>query len=158
MVDLSIDNDLISWTQSFLTDRLVELVIDGFTNPRQKVKSGIPQRSPVSPILFLIYISGDFSVVEKQLLDVTHVSFVEDLGFITANRSISKIASTLEKAGRIVLEWGINNVVTYDMNKTKVVLFSKACRQKLTWLLEARSRVGGKIVLFKKDPNRWLRV
>lgn len=43
MADLSIDNDLIDWTQSFLTDRLVELVIDGFKNPRQKVESGILQ-------------------------------------------------------------------------------------------------------------------
>ena len=158
MADLSIDNDLISWTQSFLTDRSVELVIDGFTNPRQKVESGIPQGSPVSPILFLIYISGVFSVVEKQLPNVTCVSFVDDLGFITADQSLNKIAKTLEKAGRIVLEWGVNNAVTYDMSKTEAVLFSKARRQKLTRLLETRLRVGGETVLFKKDPTRWLGV
>ena len=33
MSDLGIDDDLIGWTQSFLTDRWVELVIDGHTNP-----------------------------------------------------------------------------------------------------------------------------
>ena len=136
----------------------MELVIDGFTNPRQKVESGIPQGSPVSPILFLIYISGVFSVVEKQLPNVTCVSFVDDLGFITADQSLNKIAKTLEKAGRIVLEWGVNNAVTYDMSKTEAVLFSKARRQKLTRLLETRLRVGGETVLFKKDPTRWLGV
>ena len=156
MADLGIDNDLIGWTQSFLTDRSVELVVDGFTNPRQKIESGIPQGSPVSPILFLIYISGVFSVVEKQLLNVTCVSFVDDLGFITADRSISKIAKTVEKAGHIVLEWGANNAVTYDMSKTEAILFSKARRQKLTRLLETRLRVGGETVLFKKDATQWL--
>ena len=134
MADLGIDNDLIGWTQSYLTDRSVELVIDGFTNPRQKIESGIPQGSPVSPILFLIYISGVFSVVEEQLPNVTCLSFVDDLEFITADRSVSKIAKTLEKAGHIVLEWGANNAVKYDLSKTEAFFFSKARRQKLTRL------------------------
>lgn len=45
MSDLGIDDDLIGWTQSFFTDRSVELVIDGFTNPKQKIESEIPQDS-----------------------------------------------------------------------------------------------------------------
>ncbi len=42
MNELGIDDDLIGWTQSCLTDRSVELVIDEFINSRQKVESGIP--------------------------------------------------------------------------------------------------------------------
>ena len=42
MADLGIDNDLIGWTQSFLINRWVELVIDGYTNPKQKVETEIP--------------------------------------------------------------------------------------------------------------------
>lgn len=158
MADLGIDDNLIGWTQSFLTDRSVELVIDGFTNPRQKVESGIPQGLPVSQILFLIYISGVFFVVEEHLPNVTCVSFVDDLGFITADRSISKIAKTLEKAGNIVLEWRANNTVIYGISKTEAVLFSKARQQKLTRLLKTRLRVGGETVLFKKDATQWLGV
>ena len=52
MADLGLDDDLIGWTKSFLTDRLVELVVDGYVNAKQKVETGIPQGSPVSPILF----------------------------------------------------------------------------------------------------------
>ena len=85
-------------------DRSVKLVIDEFTNLRQKVESRIPKRSPVTPILFLIYISAVFAVVEEQLPNITCVSFVDNLGFITADRSISKIAKTLKKTGHIVLE------------------------------------------------------
>lgn len=68
------------------------------------------------------------------------------------------MAKTMEKAGRIVLEWGANNAVTYDMSKTEAVLFSKARRQKLTRLLDSRLRVGGETVLFKKDATRWFGV
>lgn len=35
MANLGIDNNLIDWTQLFITEKLVELLIDGFTNPRQ---------------------------------------------------------------------------------------------------------------------------
>ena len=158
MRDLGIDDGLIGWTQSFLTDKSVELVVDGFTNERQKVKSGIPQGSPVSPILFLIYISGVFSIVEEQLSQVTCISFVDDLGFIKADCSIGKIAKTLEKFGQIALKWGANNAVTYDIGKTEAVLFAKARRQKLAELLKTRLRIGREIVHFKKEATRWLGV
>lgn len=82
------------------------------------------------------------------------MSFVDDLGFITADWSINKIAKTLEKAGDIVVEWGVSNAVTYDMSKTEAVLFSKARRQKLAKLLETRMRIGGETVSFKKDATR----
>ena len=85
IMHLGIDNDLIGWTQSFLTNRSVKLVIDGFTNPRQKVKFGISQGLPISLILVLIYMSGVFSVVEKQLPNMLCVSFIDNLGFITAD-------------------------------------------------------------------------
>lgn len=71
MKDLDIDNDFIGWTKLFLTDRLVELVIDEFRNSRQKVELGIPQRSLVSAILFLIYINEVFSMIEDQLSHIT---------------------------------------------------------------------------------------
>ncbi len=42
MFDLGIDDDLIGWKQSFLTNRWVELVIDGHINPKCRVETRIP--------------------------------------------------------------------------------------------------------------------
>lgn len=42
MRELKINTDLISWTQSFLTDRKVKLVIDGHVNLEKNVETGIP--------------------------------------------------------------------------------------------------------------------
>lgn len=105
MAELNIDDDLIGWTQSFLTDRSVELVIDGYCNPKYKVESGIPQKSPVSPILFLIYISEVFFQVEEKIPKVKCISFINDLGFIIGGQSLGEVGKLLEKAGKSALEW-----------------------------------------------------
>lgn len=125
MAEVCIDDVLIGWTQSFLTNRWVELVIDGYTNPKQKVESGIPQGSTVSPIL-LIFISGVFSQIEEKIPKITCISFVDDLGFLIGGHSPREVGRILEKAGQSALEWGANNLVTYNISKTEAILFSKA--------------------------------
>ena len=155
MADLGIDDNLIGWTQSFLTDRWIELVIDGFINPKCKIETGIPQGSPVSPILFLIYISGVFLEIERQVPDITCLSFMDDLGFLVAGKSIPEIKKSLEKAGKITLDWGTRNVVTYDISKTEAILFSKARNQKLAkQLMATELKFGGQTIWFNKKATR----
>ena len=38
MIELGIDGDLLSWTNSFLTDRKIQLVIDGHEKKRERSK------------------------------------------------------------------------------------------------------------------------
>ena len=42
MEAMGVDNDLIRWTLSFLTNRRVSLVIDGYKTPEQPIESGLP--------------------------------------------------------------------------------------------------------------------
>ena len=68
MTDLGFDGDLVDQTQSFMANKRVELIIDGYINPEVIVNTDISQDSPVSPILFLIYISGIFKEVKEKIL------------------------------------------------------------------------------------------
>ena len=104
MIKLGIDGDLIRWTQFFLTDRKVQLVIDGNNNKERDIETGIPQESPVSPVLFLIYISGVFDQVIKSHLGIISLLFVDDLGFIASGYSIKELAKTLGQVARVIVE------------------------------------------------------
>ncbi len=104
MIELGIDGDLVTWTGSFLTNRKVQLVIDRHDNKKRDIETGIPQGSPVSPILFLIYISGVFNKVSEKSPLVTSLSFIDDLGFIASGSSVKELVKTLEDVAKAVLE------------------------------------------------------
>ena len=157
MIELGIDGDLIRWTQSFLTDRKVQLVIDGHDNQEREIETGIPQGSPVSPILFLVYISGVFEKVTESCPAIISLSFVDDLGFIASGHSVKELAKILGRVATIVLEWGKQNAVTYDIAKTEAVLFSKSHRQRLNkQIAEVDLKIGTEKIKFNKEATRWL--
>lgn len=54
MHQLEADPQLIRWTPSFLTDRKASILINGHESGMKATQTGIPQGSPVSPILFTI--------------------------------------------------------------------------------------------------------
>lgn len=74
LIEFNLDGDLIRWVQSFLTNRWVQLQINNTQCRAQPINSGGPRGSPVSPFLFIIYLSGVFDVVES-------VSGVQSLSF-----------------------------------------------------------------------------
>ena len=82
---------------------------------------------------------------------------MDDLGFLAAGNSVMEIKKVLEKAGKITLEWGTRNAVTYDISKTEAMLFSKARKQKLLEQLTASQlRFGRQTIRFNQDATRWL--
>ena len=50
-----IPKSLTGWISSFLDDRSTSLRIGGYTSPEKRTQVGIPQGSPISPILYLFY-------------------------------------------------------------------------------------------------------
>jgi len=61
-----IDGDLIEWTERFLSDRTAEMIIEGNVLHSHPMEAGIPQGSPVSPILFAINTTGLITLVEEK--------------------------------------------------------------------------------------------
>jgi hypothetical protein len=53
-----LDGDIIRWTETFLSDRKVQMVIEATVLQSHPVEAGVPLGSPVSRNLFAIYTAG----------------------------------------------------------------------------------------------------
>jgi hypothetical protein len=49
------NGDLIRWTESILSDRMVEMITEDNAIERHPAEAGVQLGSPVSPIIFGIY-------------------------------------------------------------------------------------------------------
>jgi hypothetical protein len=101
---LRLEPDLIRWTASFMTDRQVKLVLDGETGEVKAVDTGIPQSSPVAPILFVTYLSGIFDEVEKVVPDIKGLSFADDIAWWPKGKDAEEVAAKLAEGAAASLD------------------------------------------------------
>ncbi|EED20341.1 reverse transcriptase, putative [Talaromyces stipitatus ATCC 10500] len=152
--EAGVDGDLIRWVVSFLSDRRVTLVIDGHIGKEASISSGLPQGSPVSPILFVLYVHGLSRAIERSAPEVRCLSFVDDQGLITAASSVKEACRTLEKAAEVAIEWGVTNGVQFDRKKTEAAFFYRRHRRQVAQnISQARIRVGGELATVKPTPS-----
>jgi len=59
------DGELRWWTESCLSERMLEIIIEGIAMERHAVEAGVLQGSPMSSILFAIYTSDLIKRVEE---------------------------------------------------------------------------------------------
>ncbi|EED11676.1 reverse transcriptase, putative [Talaromyces stipitatus ATCC 10500] len=154
--EAGVDGDLIRWVVSFLSDRQVTLVIDGHIGKEALISSGLPQGSPVSPILFVLYVHGLSRAIERSVPEIRCLSFVDDQGLITAASSVKDACRTLEKAAEVAIEWKVTNGVQFDRKKTEAAFFYRRHRRQVAQnISQARIRVGGELATVKPTV-RWL--
>ena len=78
------------------------------------VNTGLPQGSPVSPVLFAIYIAEIHQAMESQVEDCRGISFVDDVTWIVEGYDVDEVASKLERCATASLEWAKHNAVRLE--------------------------------------------
>jgi hypothetical protein len=78
-----IPKKLVQWIGDFLKDRTVQIRIASYTQPLSKVHAGIPQGSPLSPILYLFYNADLLETLENKGLYISVISFVDNINILT---------------------------------------------------------------------------
>ena len=87
--DFGISGQAYSWFDSYLRNRFQSISINGKTSTKFHTKYGVPQGSCLGPLLFVLYTSRLFKIIEHHLPDVhtyaddtqLYVSFSADSSF-----------------------------------------------------------------------------
>ena len=72
MTEMGLPTQLVKWTDHFMTGRQIGLAFDGEEEGLHAVETGIPQGSPTSPILFIIYLQPLFTRLQQAGLQNQH--------------------------------------------------------------------------------------
>ena len=109
---------------SYLSNRQLQVVLDGKSSQEYLVNAGVPQSSILGPTLFLLYIND---LPEDVICDIAVYADDTTLYFKCDQASVLwqqlGLASKLESDLRDTVDWGKKWCVDFNAGKTQLVLF-----------------------------------
>jgi len=127
MEEMRFEADLVRWVESFMENRKVIMSMDGKEGDSMDVETGVPQGSPVSPVLFVLYLSGLFGQVEdkEEESGSEGISFVDDVAWVAEGKDVGECTQRLERCAAETTIWAKKNSCQYDIEKMEAMLFTR---------------------------------
>ncbi|SLM36675.1 Ribonuclease H-like domain [Lasallia pustulata] len=129
MSELQLPRQVQNWTKSFLEKRKAGLAFDGEKQRIQGIEIGIPQGSPISPVLFLIYIRFLFPKIKAKFPEVQKPSYIDNVALYTTGRNAEENAKVLQEVTKTVFTWAEENAVQIDDSKTELIHFARGQKE-----------------------------
>jgi len=108
---------LVSWVSSFLGERSCTLIFQGAPGTPAPVNVGAPQGSPISPLLFLLYVAPLHFGIPRGLM----ISYVDDFALTVASLSyrgnIRRLQDLFDRLERKASRLG----VSFSVAKTELI-------------------------------------
>jgi ribonuclease HI len=114
---------IIGWVASFLSDRSTTLKLQEYTAPSTPIQTGIPQGSPVSPILYLFY-NADLIEASKTE-DTEAVGYIDDVSILAVGPTAQRNCKTLKSLHRKAEEWAKKHGSQFAPAKYELVHFTR---------------------------------
>jgi hypothetical protein len=108
----------------------------------------LPQGSPISPILFLIYIRDLF----QNLEDVYPLSYIDDIALATSSTSWKKNTRIFQREVEKLTRTGESQAIQFDLAKMELLHFSKSAKAKSAMI----TLLTKEIILPAQNAVRWL--
>jgi RNA-directed DNA polymerase len=105
------------WLCSFLSNREFEVEINGCNSNRKKITAGVPQGSPLSPILFSLFINKIGAKLDK--CKVHYALYADDLNIWKIHSRIDHINKQLQTSTTKIYNF-FNKI---GLTKNAIILF-----------------------------------
>ena len=114
--------NLARWVGSFMLDRSACVRYQDITTASKPLQCGLPQGSPVSPILFLLYTEPIYRLSNTE----GRFGYADDTAILCVGNSLAETAAKASKQVEELIAWGAANGITFDPKKTEVMHFSRS--------------------------------
>ena len=153
---MGISGTTLKWFESYLTDRVQHIQINGKTSSARKVSYGVPQGSVLGPILFLIYIIPLGHLIDQGTTP-RHGYADDNQLYVALPISLARLRIlNLEDCLVLVQDWLTVNKLKGNPTKTELKLFGS--QRTLNSLNIQALAVAGLEVSVSPDPVRNLGV
>jgi ribonuclease HI len=139
-------NHLARWAGSFMGGRSARVRYQDTVTPPSPLQCGLPQGSPVSPILFLLYTEPIYRLGNPQ----GRFGYADDTAILSIGDTVDETSAMASSSIAEMVRWGAENGVSFDTKKTEVMHFS---RSKLRTAPAVRH---GDVEKYPEPALRWL--
>jgi hypothetical protein len=118
LLRLPLPRNLIGWLCDYLKDRKLQVHVQGYNSREAQVNCGVPQGSPLSPLLYIIYTA--------DLLEDLHNTdaYADDLTVLGVGANFSQATAQVQEEIDQIHGWSVVWRQKFNANKSEVMPFA----------------------------------
>ena len=152
LADRGIPARWLRWIRAFFRDRRARVRWNNTYGTWKILKEGVPQGSPLSPLLFILATAPLSDAIQEAAPEVVAPGFADDLTITTQDKEPATLAVAAQRALDAASAWCKESYTTISSTKTEALVITTHPRE-VNAKLQPRLLVDGQQVTYNRSPT-----